>query len=213
MKDIVIYGIGGFGREIMESLEQQNKATKQYRIVGFVDDDKERVGDIINGHSVIGTGEYLEKYETPICVLVGVGSPNIRKQIINRLKQNKMVEFPNFIADSVVLNSELVSMGEGNVICSHNIFTVNITIGNYNIINLQNTIGHDVIIDNYVTIAPGCNISGNVTFKDGCDIGTGSCMKQGVTIGESTVIGMGSVVTKNIPSKVVAFGNPCRIRE
>ena len=33
----------------------------------------------------------------------------------------------------------------------------------------------------------------------------------GVTIGEGTVIGAGSVVTKNIPANVVAAGNPCRV--
>nr|WP_275125769.1 hypothetical protein [Vibrio fluvialis] len=33
----------------------------------------------------------------------------------------------------------------------------------------------------------------------------------GVTIGENSVIGAGSVVTKDIPSNVVAVGNPCRV--
>ncbi len=34
---------------------------------------------------------------------------------------------------------------------------------------------------------------------------------QGVTIGENSVIGAGSVVTKDIPSNVVAAGNPCKV--
>ena len=33
----------------------------------------------------------------------------------------------------------------------------------------------------------------------------------GVTIGDNVVIGAGSIVTKNIPSNVVAYGNPCRV--
>lgn len=36
-------------------------------------------------------------------------------------------------------------------------------------------------------------------------------MVPGVTIGENTVIGAGSVVTKDIPANVVAVGNPCRV--
>ena len=41
----------------------------------------------------------------------------------------------------------------------------------------------------------------------------GFCVKimPGVTIGDYTVIGAGSVVTKDIPSGVVAFGNPCKV--
>ncbi|WP_418235800.1 hypothetical protein [Brachyspira pulli] len=36
-------------------------------------------------------------------------------------------------------------------------------------------------------------------------------MLPGVTIGKNSVIGAGSIVTKDIPSNVVAFGNPCKV--
>lgn len=42
-------------------------------------------------------------------------------------------------------------------------------------------------------------------------IGANTVMVPGVTIGENTVIGAGSVVTKDIPANVVAVGNPCRV--
>ena len=42
-------------------------------------------------------------------------------------------------------------------------------------------------------------------------IGTGCIVLPGVSIGDNTVIGAGSVVTKDIPENVVAVGNPCRI--
>jgi len=42
-------------------------------------------------------------------------------------------------------------------------------------------------------------------------IGGGSIILPGVTIGDNTVIGAGSVVTKDIPAKVLAAGNPCRV--
>jgi galactoside O-acetyltransferase len=44
-----------------------------------------------------------------------------------------------------------------------------------------------------------------------CWLGSGVLVMPGVTIGDNTVIGAGSVVTKDIPSNVVAFGNPCRV--
>ncbi len=44
-----------------------------------------------------------------------------------------------------------------------------------------------------------------------CWIGAGVLVMPGVTIGDNTVIGAGSVVTKDIPSDVVAVGNPCRV--
>ena len=42
-------------------------------------------------------------------------------------------------------------------------------------------------------------------------IGGNVCVMPGVTIGDNTIIGAGSVVTKDIPSNVVAVGNPCKI--
>ncbi len=44
-----------------------------------------------------------------------------------------------------------------------------------------------------------------------CWIGAGAILVPGVTVGDNTVIGAGSVVTKDIPSNVVAVGNPCRV--
>ena len=45
-----------------------------------------------------------------------------------------------------------------------------------------------------------------------CWIGAGALIMPGVTIGDNVVIGAGSVVTKDIPSNVVAYGNPCRVQ-
>lgn len=53
----------------------------------------------------------------------------------------------------------------------------------------------------------------NVPVRIGrnCWLGAGVIVLPGVTIGDNTVIGAGSVVTKDIPANVVAVGNPCRV--
>lgn len=50
-----------------------------------------------------------------------------------------------------------------------------------------------------------------VRFGDNVWIGAGVRVMPGVTIGSNVVIGAGSVVTKDIPDNVIAFGNPCRV--
>lgn len=50
-----------------------------------------------------------------------------------------------------------------------------------------------------------------VTIEDGCWLGGGVIVLPGVTIGHGSVIGAGSVVTKNIPADSLAVGNPCRV--
>ena len=53
----------------------------------------------------------------------------------------------------------------------------------------------------------------NAPIKIGkcCWLGAGVVVLPGVTIGDNTVVGAGSVVTKDLPSNVVAVGNPCRV--
>ena len=50
-----------------------------------------------------------------------------------------------------------------------------------------------------------------ITIGDNCWIGGDVTILPGVTIGENTIIGAKSVVTKDIPSNVIAVGNPCRV--
>ena len=52
---------------------------------------------------------------------------------------------------------------------------------------------------------------GEVNIEDGCDIGIGSIILPGVKIGEGSIVGAGSVVTKDIPSYSVGVGNPVRV--
>ena len=50
-----------------------------------------------------------------------------------------------------------------------------------------------------------------VTIGSGAWIGANVTILPGVTIGENSVIGAGSVVTKDIPANVIAYGSPCRV--
>lgn len=50
-----------------------------------------------------------------------------------------------------------------------------------------------------------------VVIDNGAWLGGGTIVCPGVTIGENTVVGAGSVVTRNLPPNVLAVGNPCRV--
>ncbi len=56
----------------------------------------------------------------------------------------------------------------------------------------------------------GYQFNASVHIGKNCWIGAGAIILPGVTIGDNVVIGAGSVVTKDLPSNVVAIGNPCK---
>ena len=207
MKDIVIVGAGGFGKEVAWLIEDINKVNDQWNIIGFIDDNEEMQGKEINGYKVIGNIEWLKKQN--LYVVNAIGDPIIKKRIIERL-QGSNNQYPVLIHPSVIY-SERVEFGEGCIICAGNILTVDISIGNHVIVNLDCTIGHDAKIGDYSTVLPSVNISGFVELGECVSLGTGSAIIQGLKIGKNTVIGAGTVVTKDLPENCTAVGVPARV--
>ena len=79
---------------------------------------------------------------------------------------------------------------------------------------------YDVVIEDNVQIGSHCSIYsvstidnsyGKVTLKDNCRIGSHSTILPGVSIGENSIIGAHSLVNKDIPDNVVAFGVPAKV--
>lgn len=68
--------------------------------------------------------------------------------------------------------------------------------------------GHAILPDQR---SQGVDTSSPINIEDDVWIGANSTVCGGVTIGRGSIIGAGSVVTKDIPSGVIAVGNPCRI--
>ncbi|WP_342473073.1 acetyltransferase [Metasolibacillus sp. FSL H7-0170] len=208
MKNIVIYGSGGFAREVVHLIEDINKASNEWEVLGFLDDNEENHGLTVNELPVLGGAEWLEG-KGEIHVALGIGSPKAKKAIVIKLAKYENVIFPNLIHPTVTI-SRFNTLGQGNIICEGNILTVNIDIENFTIINLNCTIGHDVTIKNYSTILPNSSVSGNVVFEEGVDFGTNATIIQGVTVGEWTIVGAGAVVVKDLPAKCTAVGSPAK---
>ncbi|WP_253197388.1 acetyltransferase [Clostridium algidicarnis] len=206
IKDIVIIGAGGFGREVAWLIEDINKLNNQWNILGFVDDNETIQETVINGYKVVGNIEWLKEQE--LYVISAIGDPIIKKKIMDRISGSKNV-YPVLIHPSVIYSDEVI-FGEGSIICAGNIITVNIDIGKHVIINIDCTIGHDAILGDYTTVLPGVNVSGLVKIEECVSIGTGTAIIQGVSVGKNTVIGAGSVVVKDLPENCTAVGAPAK---
>lgn len=208
MKQIVIIGAGGFGREVLWLIERINAKEMTWEIKGYIDDGI-KAGTQINGYPVLGGIDYLQKVEEQIAVACAIGSSQTRKKIIEKISHKKNIEFPNLI-DPDVQMSNYIELGRGNIICAGSILTVNISICNFTILNLNCTVGHDVILNSFVTVYPNVNVSGCVSIGERTEIGTGTKIIQGKTIGEDIVIGAGAVVVRDIDIPGTYVGVPVK---
>lgn len=209
-KKLIVVGAGGLGREVMWQIEASPLESNQYEILGFVDDNPNLQDKKINGYDVVGTLDWLRNIDKEICVVLAIGSAEIRKKIYDSIKQNTKLLYPNITAPGVKISST-VKCGKGCIFCLNTTATVNIRIGDFFIANPQCTIGHDCNIHSFVTLYPGVNVSGNVEIFEITEIGTGSQIIQGKSIGNNSIIGAGTVVIRDIPSNCTAVGVPARI--
>lgn len=208
MKDIVIMGAGGFGRETACLIESINEKSKLWSVIGFIDDNPKVHGKSINGIGVLGGLEWL-KHRDNLYYTCAIGNPEIRRHIVNKCREHNI--HPATLVHPNVRISTHNHVGEGCIICSGSNLTVNIHIGNYVILNLNCTVGHDAEIGDFSTVYPGVNISGNVSIGSQCELGTGSAIIQGIKLGNQVVVGAKAAVIRNIPDKCTAVGVPAKI--
>lgn len=206
MKDIVIIGAGGFGREVAMLIEDINKEKSTWNIKGFIDDNIENLEATINGIKVLGNVDWLKDKE--LYIINAIANGNIRNEINKKLEKTKN-KFATLIHPTAII-SDSVSIGEGSIICAGNIVTTNIIIGKQVIVNLSSTIGHDAILHDFVTIMPSTNISGHVALEKFVIIGTGTQIIENITVGERTIVGAGSTVIKELPANCTAVGSPAK---
>ncbi len=129
-------------------------------------------------------------------------------------KRSKVWQFCVILPDAVI--------GEDCNICSHCLIENDVIIGNQVTVKSGVQIWDGIVIENGVFIGP------NVTFcndkypkskqypdqfmktviRKGASIGANATILPGVEVGEKSTIGAGSVVTKNVPSSSVVYGNP-----
>ena len=209
MKDIAIFGAGGFGREVLALVQDINKVDPKWNIVGFFDDGQEK-GAVINGYPILGTIKDLNEWNTDISIAISIGSPTIKKSIIDKI-HNPKVSYPTLIHPSVWIGDpKFVEIGKGGILCAGVMVTTNVVIKDFVILNLQCTVGHDSIINNYAAFMPSVNISGEVIIGEGVYVGTGAKIINQLEIGEYTIVGAGAVVAKTLPAHCTAVGVPAK---
>jgi len=217
--EFVILGAGGFAREVKIVLENDKRDLPYIAKPGFASDDKNQWKKELNGSIVVGTIEEIRTLKPPLGsyftdgpkVICGVGSPKLKRQFVQRAKEQGLIFMDYIMHKNVGYDWEHDHIGEGTVICSHTSITCNVRIGEHVAINLNCTVGHDVVIEDYCNISPGVNISGYVHLEEGVDIGTGVAILPKVRIGRGSVIGAGAVVTRDISPHCLAVGIPAKV--
>lgn len=210
MKKIVIIGAGGHAREVLDILLTCQTGDKRAEVLGFIDEDPDRHGQILAGLPILGDFRWFEKVNRKeIAVICAVGTPHICRKLVNQAKSIGL-QFANVISPQAWISPQ-ARLGQGVIVFPGVIINTGAVIGNCVTLNVAVTVSHDTIIDDFCNINPGVHIAGNVHISEGCYIGMGANIIQGITIGPWSIIGAGAVVVRDIPANVTAVGVPAKV--
>ncbi len=212
LKDIAIYGAGGFGKEIACMIKTINQLQPTWNLIGYFDDNC--TPSMINQYGqIIGGLDTLNGYPEALAVVMAIASPEILRKLTGKIT-NPRILYPNLIAPNVYyFDKNSVKLGQGNVIGYGSRISCHVKIGNFNLLNGCVSLGHEVSIGNFNVMQPEVRISGETVIGDYNYFGARSLVLQRLTIGNNTRVGAGSVVIRNTKDGMLYYGNPAKITE
>lgn len=208
MKRLVIVGAGGFGREVLQWVQDVQKQDKRWESISFINDKLNSLDDYNLEYEITGTiADYVPvKGEEIICA---IGDPEGRLKVCSYLLERGAI-FTNIIHPTAVIGKQNV-LGKGIIICPGSIITTNVRVEDFVIINCLTTIGHDVVIEKGCTISSHCDITGNSYLEKGVFLGSGARVLPNSRVEKNAKVGAGSVVLRRVKESTTVFGNPARV--
>jgi sugar O-acyltransferase (sialic acid O-acetyltransferase NeuD family) len=204
---LAIYGAGGFAREVAPLALEDPECD-----IVLVSDLAEEIGTAPNGIRVLSYTELAAEHRDRR-VVIAIADGGARRALAGKCAQDGFA-FGEIVAPSHY-RGHSVEIGEGSVFCANTIVTSNIRIGRHFHCNMASYVGHDCIVGDFVTFAPRVSCNGWIVIEDDAYIGTGAMLRPGsrhkpLVIGKGAKIGMGAIVTGDVPPGVTLVGMPAR---
>lgn len=207
MKNLIIIGAGGMGRQVSLFAKACTGYQKEYVIKGFLDD---------NPNAMVGFEEFppllgsIDNYEIqPDDVFFNsIGDVATKKKCITKIL-DRGGEFITLIHPTAII-SEGAKIGHGCMIAARAGIGTETEIGDFCLIQDNAIIGHDVQVGDFCRIDCNVVLIAGVKLADGVCVHTSSVINHNVHIGEDAMVGALSFVIRNVKPGMAVQGNPAK---
>ena len=205
MKNLLIIGARGFGREIYNLAKECEGYNTEFIIKGFLDDNVKALDGYLNYPSIISSVEDYkpEREDVFICAL---GDVYYKKKYVDIIL-SKGGNFINLIHPTAYISSN-VEIGTGCIIGRSVQISCDVKIGNYVTLQVFVDIGHDCIIGDFCHLNSYTFMGGYVELEDMVTLHTASIIHPHKKVGYGGVVGAGAFVIRNVKNNTSVYGNP-----
>lgn len=206
MKDIIIVGAAGFGREVLQWIKDVNHVAPTWNIKGFLDDNPNALNGYKCDYHILGSIHEWVPNDNEIFALA-LATPKVKETIVGILKA-KGAKFATVIHPTSIVG-EFCELGEGVIITPRCKLSPNSKVGDFTTI-LGCSIGHDACVGDFSTLCGYCAICGHVQIGRRVFIGTSAVVAPSKRIGDDAYVCMGSMIMTNVRAGIKVMGNPAR---
>lgn len=206
MKQLLIIGARGFGREVYDLAMDCIEAGADFEVKGFLDDKMDALDGYKNYPPIISSVEEYNPQQDDVFVC-GLGQPEWRKYYIDMVLA-KGGKFVTLVGPKAIVRRN-VEIGEGCLITNFSTLSVDTIIGNYACI-IRSFIGHDAKVGEYSVLSGGVALNGYCEVGNEAYIGSQATIAPHKKIGYQSFVGIGSVVIRDVKDGVKVFGNPAK---
>jgi len=207
MKNLLIIGARGYGRELFNLATQCEGYKRDWLIKGFLDDKSDALEGFNYPVSIISSVEeyIVEENDVFICA---IGSVNHKKKYAEMVLK-KGGEFINLIHPSVIIHGN-TKLGTGLIMMAYSSISNECEVGSFVTFMPYSTVGHDCKISNFCHIGTYAFMGGYSELEANVTLHTRATIFPRVKVGRGSIVGINSMVLKNVKQGITVYGNPAK---
>ncbi len=208
MKNLLIIGARGWGREVFGMLPDCQGYGTEFVVKGFLDDKVDALAKFDDYPPIIDSVEHYEPQEDDVFVCA-LGEPKWKRHYA-QIMLDKGGKFINLVHKRAYLGKN-TGLGQGCIISKEASVSCDVHIGDFVTLQRLATIGHDASLGDYCNIGAMCFMGGGSSVGEEAIVFPGSIILPHVSVGNKCTVGAGSVVVRKVKDANTVFGNPAKI--